>query len=78
MNTRGKKVNARGINFLENWIDGNVTEADKYGSHERAKELAVKCLAEAKAMGITTDNMGSEPDSLEKIIYEAMHHGFDG
>ena len=71
-------MSARGIDFLESWIDGNVTEADKYGSHERAEELTVKCLAEAKAMGITADNMGSEPDSLEKMIYESMHHGFDG
>jgi hypothetical protein len=71
-------MSARGVDFLENWIDGNVTEADKYGSHERAKVLAAKCLAEAKALGITSDNMELEPGSLEKMIYEAMHHGFDG
>jgi hypothetical protein len=35
-----------GIDFLENWVQQNVTEADKKGSPERAKELADKCLAE--------------------------------
>ena len=78
MNTRGKKVKARGINFLENWIDGNVTEADKYGSHERAKELAVICVAEANALGITIDDMKLEPGGSETMIHEAMHHRFDG
>ena len=44
-------MSARGVNFLENWIDGNVTEADKYGSHERAKVLAAQMEAEGKAQG---------------------------
>jgi hypothetical protein len=71
-------MSGRGIDFLENWIDGNVTEADKYDSHERAKELTVKCVAEAKALGITIDDMELEQGSLETMIYETMHHGFDG
>ena len=72
------KMSARGIDFLENWIDGNVTETDKYGSRGRAKELAVKCVAEAKVLGITAGDMELEPFSLDTKIYEAMHHGFDG
>jgi hypothetical protein len=71
-------MSPRGINFLENWIDGNVTEADKYGSHERAKELAVQMEADGKAQGIMFDDMESKFGSLETIIYEAMHHSFDG
>jgi hypothetical protein len=71
-------MSARGVDFLENWIDGSVTEADKYGSLERAKALAAKCVAEAKALGITIDDMNVERDRLETIIYEAMHHAFDG
>ena len=71
-------MSARGVNFLENWIDGNVTEADKYDSLDRAKQLAVKCLADAKALGITIDDMDLEPGSLDTMIYETMHHGFDG
>lgn len=71
-------MSGRGVNFLENWIDGNVTEADKYGSHERAKELAVQLEADAKAQGITLNDLGPQFGSLEAIIYETMHHGFDG
>ena len=71
-------MSARDVNFLENWIDGNVTEADKYGSHERAKELADQLEADAKAEGIPLDDIESRFGSLETIIYEAMHHGFDG
>ena len=71
-------MTARGVEYLENWIDGNVTEADKYGSHERAKELAVQFEADAKAQGITLDDIGPQFGSLEAIIYEAMHHRFDG
>lgn len=37
-------MSGRGIDFLENWIQQNVTEADKKDSRERAKELAVKCI----------------------------------
>jgi hypothetical protein len=71
-------MSARGVSFLENWIDGNVTEADKYGSHERAKELAVQMEADAKAQDITLVDMEPKFGSLETIIYEAMHHSFDG
>ena len=71
-------MSARGTDFLETWIAGNVTEADKYGSHERAKELAQKCLAEAKAVGITVHDMELELSGLETTIHEKMHHGFDG
>jgi hypothetical protein len=42
-------MSGRGIDFLANWLQRNVTEADKKGSRERAKELADKCIAEAAA-----------------------------
>jgi hypothetical protein len=71
-------MSGRSSNFLENWIDGNVTEADKYGSHGRAKELAAQCKADAKAQGIALEDIAPEFGSLETIIYETMHHGFDG
>ena len=53
-------MNGRGIDFLENWTQQNVTEADMKGSKERAKELADKCIAEAAASGITIDDMEPE------------------
>jgi D-tyrosyl-tRNA(Tyr) deacylase len=71
-------MSGRGVDFLKNWIVGNVTEVDKYGSHDRAKELVVKCVGEAKAAGLTLADMELEPGDLETMIYEAMHHGFDG
>ena len=71
-------MSGRGSNFLETWIDGNVTEADKYGSHGRAKELVAQCVADAKAQGITLEDIAPAFGSLEAIIYETMHHGFDG
>jgi D-tyrosyl-tRNA(Tyr) deacylase len=71
-------MSGRGVDFLKNWIAGNVTEVDKYASHDRAKDLVVKCVGEAKAAGLTLDDMELEPGDLETMIYEAMHHGFDG
>jgi D-tyrosyl-tRNA(Tyr) deacylase len=71
-------MSRRSVDFLKNWIAGNVTEVDKYGSHDRAKELVVKCVGEAKAAGLTLAEMELEPGDLEAMIYEAMHHAFDG
>ncbi len=71
-------MSARGTDFLETWMAGNVTEADKYGSHERARELAQKCLGDAKAARLTVHDMELELNGLETAIHEKMHHGFDG
>ena len=64
-------MSTHGVNFLENWIDANVTEADKNGSHGRAKELATQCKADAKAQGIALEDIASEFNelriSLEKL-----------
>lgn len=70
-------MSGRGIDFLENWVQQNVTEADKKGSRERAKELAEKCIAEAAAIGITIDDMEPEWGSVETIIYETMQNDMD-
>jgi hypothetical protein len=70
-------MSGRGIDFLENWLQRNVTEADKKGSRDRAKELADKCIAEAAAPGITIDDMEPEWGSVETIIYEAMQNGIN-
>jgi hypothetical protein len=53
-------MSGRGIDFLENWINRNVTEADKYGSHERAKELAAQLTADAKSQELTLDDLEPE------------------
>ena len=66
-----------GLDFLENWVNLYVTDADRNGNHERAKELAAHCLADAAALGITIDDMEPEWGSVEPIIYEAMQNDID-
>lgn len=65
-------MSGRGVDFLENWIQQNVTETDRKGSRERAKELADKCIEEAATNDITIDDMEPEWGSVETIIHEAM------
>lgn len=40
-------MSGRGLDFLEEWINKNVADADRHGSRERARELAERCGAEA-------------------------------
>ena len=65
-------MSGRGIDFLENWVNKNVTAIDRKGTKERAKELAAQCYADAAALGITMDDMEPEWGSVEEIIYDAM------
>jgi len=65
-------MSGRGVDFLENWVNKNVTEADRKGSMERAKELSALCIAEASDLGITIDDMEPEWGSVEEIIFDAM------
>ena len=60
----------RGIDFLENWIHQNVTDADRHGDHNKTLALAERC--EAAAQGITIGDMEPEWGRVETIIYEAM------
>jgi hypothetical protein len=66
-------MNQRGIEFLENWIQTNITDADKHGTRERAKELAERCVAEAAVFEISLDDL-EKWGGIETIIYEAMVH----
>jgi hypothetical protein len=65
-------MSGRGIDFLENWVNKNVTPADRKGSHDRATELAAQCVADAAALGITIDDMEPEWGGVEEIIFDAM------
>ena len=60
------------IDFLENWVNKNITVADRKGSQDRATELAAQCYADAAALGITMDDMEPEWGSVEEIIFDAM------
>ena len=70
-------MSGRGIDFLENWIQHNVTAAEKHGSYERAKALAERCIAEAAVIDISLDEMEPEWGSVETILYEAMQNDID-
>jgi hypothetical protein len=67
-------MSARGIEFLENWIQENVTAADRRGDSMRAMVLADRCRADAAAHGFAIDNVELECGSVERFIYEAMAH----
>jgi hypothetical protein len=70
-------MSGRGVEFQWNWIEKNVTDAERHGSRERAKELAARCIADAAALGITVDDMEPEWGSVETVIYETMQGDFD-
>jgi hypothetical protein len=59
-------MSGRGIDFLENWVNKNVTAVDRKGSQNRAKELASQCFADAAVLGITVDDMEPEWGSVEE------------
>lgn len=65
-------MSERGITFLENWINTNITDNDRKRGRDRAKELAAFCLVDAALLGITIDDMEPEWGSLGDIIYDAM------
>ena len=65
-------MSGRGIDFLENWVNKNVTPVDRKGSQDRATELTAQCYADAAALGITIDDMEPKWGSVEKIIYDTM------
>ena len=67
-------MSGRGIDFLENWVNKNVTAADKGGINMRALVLANHCIAEAAAQGLTLNEIVPEQGSVESIISEAIAH----
>ena len=67
-------MSGRGLDFLENWLNLYVTDADRHGSRERANELAARCVADAASLGIAVDDMEPEWASVETVIYEAMQN----
>ena len=70
-------MSGRGVDFLENWVNKNVTDADRKGSREHAQELAAECIAHAAALGITIDDMEPEWGSVQTIIYQAMQNDIE-
>jgi hypothetical protein len=62
----------RGVNFLKDWIDRNITDTDRPGTRELATILAARCRGEAASKGIGLTELEPEFITVEMAIYEAM------
>ena len=67
-------MSAKGVDFLELWIERNVTALNPSDDPLRASELARRCIVEAAAQGITLEEIKPETGSLESHIHEVMAH----
>lgn len=67
-------MSGRGIEFLENWIAKNVTALDPSDDALRASNLAMRCIGEAAAEGISLEELKPDTGSLESHIFDAMVH----
>ena len=63
---------ARGVDFLGNWIAKNVTAGVPSDDPLRASDLAMRCIAEAAAEGITLEEIKPDTGSVESHIFDAM------
>ncbi|AZO54882.1 DUF768 domain-containing protein [Mesorhizobium sp. M8A.F.Ca.ET.057.01.1.1] len=69
-------MSARGINFLDQWIQNNVPEnakADAVSIHD----LTHKLFSDAKAVGIRRDEIDDEVDSLYRTLVDWIVHSHD-
>ena len=67
-------MTARGVDFLEKWVQKNVVEDARPRDLARAAALADRCVAEAAAAGISIHEMEQEGSSVETIILDSMVH----
>jgi hypothetical protein len=67
-------MSERGIDFLENWIEKNVTSGVLSDDPLRASDFAMRCIAEAAAEGLTLEEIQPDTGSLESHIFDAMVH----
>ena len=65
-------MTARGMDFLKNWIQKNVTTGAAPDDPLRASVLAKHCIDEAAAEGITLEEIKPDTGSVESHIAEAM------
>ena len=70
-------MSTRGRDFLKNWLDKNVSIADRKNNRLGVKELAALCIADASFLGIALDDIQPELRKVETIISEAMQIGMD-
>jgi hypothetical protein len=67
-------MSARGIEFLETWLQKNVTAGDIPDDPLHASALAMRCIVEAAAEGLTLEEIQPDSGSLESHIFDAMVH----
>ena len=67
-------MTARGVDFLENWIQKNVTAGEIPDDPLHASALATRCIAEAAAEGLTLEEIQPDSGSVESYIFDAMVH----
>lgn len=67
-------MSVRGVEFLEDWIQQNVTARDVSDDPLRASNLAMRCILDATTLGFTLEEIKPDSGSLESHIAEAMAH----
>jgi hypothetical protein len=71
-----RKMSVRGVDFLENWIQQNVTEKVKQSvegdAASLAIELAERAILAAGQAGFALDDLEPEFGTPETIIREAL------
>ena len=67
-------MTARGVDFLEKWIQKNVTAGAPPDDPLTASVLAARCIAAAAAEGLTLEEIQPDSGSVESHIAEAMVH----
>jgi hypothetical protein len=65
-------MTARGVEFLEIWLKKNVTAGAPPEDPLTASALAMRCIAEAAAEGLTLEDIKPDTGSVESHIADAM------
>lgn len=67
-------MTARGVEFLANWIQKNVPTGVLPDDPLSASVLAMRCIEEAAAEGLTLEEIQPDSGSVESHIADAMVH----
>ena len=67
-------MKAKGVEFLQDWIQKNVTGRVPSDDPMRASNMAMRCILDATDAGLTLEEIKPESGSLESHIAEAMAH----
>ena len=65
-------MTARGVDFLQDWIQKNVTGRVPSDDPMRASNMAMRCILDATDAGLTLEEIKPDSGSLESHIADAM------